>query len=461
MKLRSALLLAVLVLPAAGLLVFGPRGRHVVPPDRIVVRYWEKWSGVEGAAMQRLVDAFNNGLGAERGVWVDYTAISNVDQRTLIATAGGDPPDLAGLYDHVVAQFADQGALLPLDELAAEYGIDGAAFKPIWWEIGRYKGQLFALPSAPYTIALFYNRRLFREAGLDPDAPPQSIEELTDFAKRLTRYDANGRISQMGFTTSPAMLGWWHWVWPFFFGARPWDGERFSIDTPEGRAAYAWLARTRADVGVGQALTFEASALAIESAQNPFLSGRLAMVFQGPWMATWARTYAPELDYGVARFPSAEADRQHVFASADVFVIPRGAKHPREAMLFLSYVLRQDVMEELCRAHGKVSPFRAPSSEFFANHTNPHIRTFDALAASPDVFGYPKMPTWSQASSAMLTLLDTVLRAKDSPADAVAAAQRRIDAIVQEYDAMQRLRYGDAGPAGGTAGLSSAGAERP
>jgi ABC-type glycerol-3-phosphate transport system substrate-binding protein len=449
MKLRSALLVAVLVLPAGLLLAFGPRGRHVVPGGRTVVRYWEKWSGVEGAAMQRIVDRFNTTVGAERGIWVDYTAISNVDQRTLIATAGGDPPDVAGLFDHIVAQFADQGALLPLDELAAEFGISAEIFKPVWWEIGRYDGKLYALPSSPYTIALFYNRALFRDAGLDPDKPPTTIAELDDYARKLTRFGKDGRITQLGFTTSPAMLGWWHWVWPFFFDARPWDGKSFRIDTPEGRAAYDWQARTRAAIGVQAAITFEASALAIESAQNPFLSGRLAMVFQGPWMANWAGKYMPGLDYGVALFPSANADRHHVFASADVFAIPRGAKHPREAMTFLAYMLKQDVMEELCREHGKVSPFREPSPEFFAKHPNPFIKTFDGMAASPDAFGYPKLPTWSQTSSVLLTLLDTVLRAKEAPDRAVADTQRKIDAIVGDYAAMRSLRQRLAAEAAG------------
>lgn len=449
MKLRSALLVVVLVLPAGLLLAFGPRGRHVIPAGRIVVRYWEKWTGVEGAAMQRIVDRFNASLGAERGIFVDYTAISNVDQRTLIAAAGGDPPDVAGLFDHIVAQFADQGALLPLDELAAEFGIKEAAFKPVWWNIGRYEGKLYALPSSPYTIALFYNRRLFREAGLDPDAPPRSIAELDEFARKLTRYDSTGRITQLGFTESPAMLGWWHWVWPFFFDARPWDGEHFNLATAQGRGAYEWLAKSRAAIGVQAALTFEASALSIESAQNPFLSGRLAMVFQGPWMANWARIYTPDLDYGVAAFPSSDPARRHVFASADVFTIPSGAKHPREAMAFLSYILRQDVMEELCREQCKVSPFREPRPEFFENHPNRFVRTFDEMGASPDAFGYPKMPTWSQTTSALLTLLDTVLRAKDDPDRAVEQAQRKIEDIVAEYDGMRALRRGGAAPASG------------
>lgn len=442
MTFRNVILIAGLGLPAAWLLAFGPRGSRDVPPDRTVIRYWEKWTGVEGRVMEDIVDRFNRTVGAEKGIWVEYCAISNVDQRTLVATAGGDPPDVAGLYDHTVPQFADQGALLELDDLVREFGIDPQAFKPIWWQIGKYHGHLYALPSAPYTIALYYNRRLFREAGLDPDRPPETIAELDEYSRRLTVRDEKGRIVQAGFMPAPALLGWWHWVWPYFFGANLWDGKHFQLDTPEGRAAMNWIANRRAAIGIQDALAFEATAGAVEGTQNPFIAERLAMVFQGPWLANWVRTYNPSLDYGVARFPSVRRDYHPVFVSSDVFVIPRGSRHPRESMTFLAYVLRQDVLEELCRRHCKVSPFRHPREEFFHDHPNPYIRTFDALALSETTFGHPKMPTFRQVSTEMLFMLENVLQGVRSADEAVRNTQRKVDSIVNEYNRMAEKRRG-------------------
>ncbi len=459
MKLRSIALAAVLGLPALLLLSLGPRRQLDIPPDRTVVRYWEKWTGVEGQAMQRIVDRFNETQGAAQNIWVDYQAVANVDQRLLIATAGGDPPDIAGLFDHIVPQFADREALLPLDELCNEYEIDVGVFKPVWLEIGRYSGSLYALPSTPYTIALFYNRRLFREAGLDPDRPPQTIAELDEYARHLTRRDpSSGKIVQLGFTVSPAMLGWWHWIWPVFFDAQLWDGDRFRIDTPEGLAAMRWIRNQRVALGsVGLAaaeidprranddvLSFEATSGAIEGAQNPFLSERLAMVFQGPWLSNWIETYAPSLDYAVAPFPSITLDRPHHFASTDNFVIPRGSRHVREAMVFLKYVSRQPVLEELCSLHGKVSPFRTPLPGFYENHKNPYVRVFDEMAGSEHAFGYPAMPTWANTWTETLRMLETVLRGQRDADETVRATQKRVDQLVDEYQRMNDLRHAGA-----------------
>ncbi len=446
MSVRGAILLIILGIPAAGLLLFGPRGQVDVPPHRTVVHYWEKWSGVEALAMQRIVDEFNATVGAEHDIWVDYNSVSNVDQRMLIATAGGDPPDVAGLFDYIIPQFADRGALMPLEEVIAGTSIDLDAFKPIWLQIGRYDGTLYALPSTPFTIGLYYNRRLFREAGLDPNRPPRTTAEVNEYARCLTRYEnpeTRERIVQLGFTTSPGMLGWWHWIWPCFFDAHMWDGRHFMIDTDAGRGAADWLAQRRQALGLPAVLRFEGTMGAIEGAQNPFLDERLAMVFQGPWLSNWINKYTPNLDYAVAPFPSVRADLHRAFASTDLFVIPTGARHPHEAVIFLEYVLRQDVLERLCREHGKISPFRTPGADFHAAHTNPFIRVFDELASSPQAFGYPQMPTWPMATDELKKMHENILGGRLDPRAEVSAAQRRVDAIVAEHQRMAALRRGE------------------
>jgi len=438
--LRGTLIFLLLVLPALALLAFGPRQARHVPSDRTVIRYWEKWTGVEGAVMKRSVAEYNQTQGVEDGIWVEYLAVSNVDQRTLVAVAGGDPPDLAGLYDHIIAQFADRDALMPLDDLVKESRIDAGVFKPAWWNIGVYHDRLYALPSTPYVIALYYNKRLFREAGLDPDRAPRTLAELDEYSRKLTRYEGD-RIIQAGFIPAPKLLGWWHWVWLYFFGGNLWDGQHFTLDTPAGRAAHRWMYEQRVEMGLKQAVAFEANVGAVEGPLNPFLAERLAMVYQGPWVANWVRQYKPSLEYGVARFPADREDRHPVFVSSDVFVIPRGSRHPREAMRFLSYLLRQDVLERLCREHWKLSPFRTPSEDFFRNHPiREHIRTLDALADSDDVFGYPRMPTWAEASVEMLFMIENIFQGHRPPDEALRETQAKIDVIVNEYQRMAALR---------------------
>src|SRR5262245_57741978 len=83
--------------------------------ERITVEYWDKWTGSEQDAMQAVVDDFN---AAQGRVFVNFQSVSDIVQKTLLATAGGIPPDVAGVWAANLVEFADKEALLPLDELA-------------------------------------------------------------------------------------------------------------------------------------------------------------------------------------------------------------------------------------------------------------------------------------------------------------------------------------------------------
>src|SRR5215471_19145132 len=124
---------SILLIAAGVLLARPPRMRETVPEGRVVIRYWEKWSGKEADQMKIIVDDFNNSVGKEKGIWVSYISMTAVDRKTLIATAAGDPPDVGGVWDAQIAQFAAMGALECLDDMAREHGITrGDYMKPVF-----------------------------------------------------------------------------------------------------------------------------------------------------------------------------------------------------------------------------------------------------------------------------------------------------------------------------------------
>ena len=101
-----------MVIGAAYVLIFGPRPSQRFHPDRqgdLVIHYWEKWLGPEAQAMQVIVDDFNNSVGREKHIYVEMMSMSDIDQKTLVSTAGGVPPDIAGLWDPMVVQLGSLG----------------------------------------------------------------------------------------------------------------------------------------------------------------------------------------------------------------------------------------------------------------------------------------------------------------------------------------------------------------
>ncbi len=168
--------------------------------DRVTVQYWEKWTGDEESKMRVVVDQFNNTEGSEKKIFVELLSMTDIGQKTLVSTAAGVPPDVAGLWAGNVAQYGAINALEPLDDYVANTGIH---YKKVYWDACHYDGKLYALISTPATILLVYNKALFqkdaealRKAGCDPDRAPRTLEEFDRYAKALTIRDAQGRSSR-------------------------------------------------------------------------------------------------------------------------------------------------------------------------------------------------------------------------------------------------------------------------
>ncbi len=407
--------LATLALPTRAL----AEDDSVGPNGGVRVKYWEKWTGFEKDAMQSVVDDFNR---SQHRVFIEYLSISGVTQKTLIATAGGNPPDIAGLAAADIVDFADKNALVQLDELARGTDIREERYLPVYWQMGLYKGKQFGLVSAPAVMALHWNKDMFRDAGLDPEKPPATIAELNAFSDKLTTLK-NGQIERMGFL--PVEPGWWPYGWFYFFDGKLVDGKNITIDSPENVQAFTWIQSYSKQYGTTALQNLTSTFGNMASAQNAFMSRKVAMVFQGVWMGNFIDKYAPDLHWGAAPFPSVAAGGPPVALSdADMLVIPRGAKHAQEAFEFLKFFSAQAETEKLCAGQRKNSPLRELSANFIKDHKNPYIGMFQALAGSPRAVYAPPITVWHQYNNEINEAFSRVWLGEASPRDALADTKR-------------------------------------
>lgn len=382
----SSAILIILALASCG-------KRETLPPSGpVTVEYWAGWTDFEGEAIKTLVHEFNR---SQSAVVVRLLVVSQIEEKLLIATAGGNPPDLASLYSRQIPQYGHAGALRPLDGLAGRDGLDLSLYNPSFLDLGRLGGTTLALPMTGITLALHWNKDMFRHAGLDPDRPPRSIEELDAYAEKLTRRDPGGRILQAGFM--PTEPGWWMEAWPFFFGGRLWDGKaRLTLDEPAAARAYAWAQGYARRYDAMRLNNFRSGFGNFSSPQNAFLSGKVAMVLQGVWMANFIQNYAPSLSWGAGPFPVEEPSlgtRSKV--ESDMLVIPTGAAHPEEAWRFALYMARPEILERFNLLQKKVVPLRNIGKDFERKHPNPSIRVFMDLARG-QTFRDPPLDLWPE-----------------------------------------------------------------
>jgi ABC-type glycerol-3-phosphate transport system substrate-binding protein len=422
---------------------------------RIVLDYWEKWSGHEGRSMQTIIDRFNE---SQSRLFVRYLVTAGVDEKGMVAIAGGSPPDLLGLYAYNIPLFAERGAILPLDEF-------GPSLSPTRYAAGlrsfvTHPGdggvmRTWGTVSSAGTLGLYYNKRLFAEAGLSDwgGGPPKTMGDFDECNRRLTVVNGAGEIERMGFIhTEP---GWWSWIWPQSFGGG-------LIDTATGTSllsseatlrGYDWVRSTAASQEKSAFAKFRASFGNYDSPKNAFLTGQLAMIVQGPWLANVIAAHhdkpalaagRPALDYGVVPMPSIAALRDDANpigpAEADVVVIPRGVKHPEACAEFLAFCQKQENIEELARAHFKSSPLSTSSERFLATHPNKGIATFDAIAKSTRAFVTPRTRVWPEIKREMDAMMDDLYRG-ETTAKVLGGVNTRVQAVLDRYKA-QRARRG-------------------
>jgi ABC-type glycerol-3-phosphate transport system substrate-binding protein len=408
-------------------------GCRQAPPEqknRVVVEYWDKWTGFEAEAMRAVVADFN---ASQDRIFVKFTPVSQIDRKMMLATAGGVPPDVAGLYAWVLPVYAENNALMPLDEMACEAGIRGGDYIDVFWEMCHYRGQLWSLPTTPGSVGLIWNKKMFRDAGLDPERPPASIAELEQFNEKLTRRRPGGSLETVGHL--PEEPGWWDAMWGCWFGGDFWDGHgKITADSPENIAAYEWVESYPKRFGPQNLLSFREGLGNFASPQNPFFTGRVAMVLQGEWIFSYIRQYAPPgFEWGVAAFPSSDPERfKNVsIVECDVLAIPAGAKHPREAFEFIRYVNSRKPMEKLCLGQLKFSPFRECSPEFLRDHPNPQIAKFIELSKSPGAKYAPALAIWNGYRNDMKNAVSRIWAGKADAKQSLYDVQQREQ---QEFD---------------------------
>ncbi|HEY0945174.1 MAG TPA: ABC transporter substrate-binding protein [Opitutaceae bacterium] len=456
--------LRVLTLLAAFLTLLARSQADEVSADgKVHVTYWEKWVGFEADALHRVIDRFNR---SQDRIVVTAFSTSSIDRKTIVATAGGDPPDIAGLWIQNIAQYAEAEALTPLDEFLRTDGLSPAQwlarYQPAYARLCTHQGRVYAAISTPNLITFHWNKTLFREAGLDPERPPRTLEELREYHHRLTRRDPKtGEFTRLGFL--PEEPGWWPWIFYPWFGGVLFDGENITLGAdPRNFAAMRWVADWTRELGVERVQRFK-SAFAGQQASSEaaFFSGKVAITIHGVYYNNYIRQYKPGLDYGVGPWPEAAPGvTDFAMVEADMLVIPRGAKNPRAAWEFIKYLNsynpRARSLDELegaellCYLHQKHSPLRDWSPFFTEHHPHPHIAMFRELSASPHAVSAPATGIWREYDRELVALFERVRLLVDTPENSIRYAHERLTKSWQRYrrslERHGQLGSGDAAP---------------
>jgi multiple sugar transport system substrate-binding protein len=313
-----------------------------------------------------------------------------------------------------VKSWYGQGVLAPLDAWIASEGIAKDDFyAAAWAQCETSRGVTLCLPWTSDVYALYWNKELFRAAGLDPERPPQTMDELVELAAKLTVRDGEGNLTQVGFvpdlTRSHSELyarmldGAWGSV----------EGTGFAVNSRAMVDALNWQRQFYDRYGSEELVEFVSSANRYVNSRHPvlagqrascqqchrelpakshspmhgFYTGQVAMAVAGQWPVgsnDLSRVPA-DLDYGVVPLPppAGHPERANTtLVQGAVVVIPAQARDAEAAADLLAWMMSPEVMAEVAHAHASLPARRAAA-------VDPRFQEASGLGVFLDLLGHP------------------------------------------------------------------------
>lgn len=131
--------------------------------------------------------------------------------KVLTAAKGGEAPHVAVILSTDMFTLIDEDAIVPWDDVAtsAEDKKWMDSFYPAFMANSRTGGKTWGIPFQRSTIVMYWNKELYKEAGLDPEKPAQNWAELLEHAKKLTKRDASGNVTQWGVQIPSSGFPYW------------------------------------------------------------------------------------------------------------------------------------------------------------------------------------------------------------------------------------------------------------
>jgi multiple sugar transport system substrate-binding protein len=287
-----------------------------------VINFWCGLTGNDGEGMQRLMERYVQQnpqvtINFQRIVWrTFYDKLS----ASLVAN---NPPEMWIFHSEQVIRYASRGLMKQLDDLVTTPGqaipIDDMGYT---LPFARYDGKLFSVPLDQYTWCILYNKELIQAAGLDPEKPPQTVQEFVEWGRRATVDGSGKRPGEAGFDPKNVKQ------WGYYFNAHSplWqamlaqqgvppmitgsEAKDVNTDSPEAVKALTEMVAWREQHGFAPDPTGV-------TVMDGYWAGKVAMTYNGVWTTNGIRAH-PEIKTGIGLTPKFFNDQKAMFSGHQI-----------------------------------------------------------------------------------------------------------------------------------------------
>ncbi len=353
--------------------------------------------------------------------------------KALTAAQAGDPPQVAVLLAIDIFTLIEEDVILPISDLATspeeQAWIDG--FYEGFMVDTRFDGKTYSIPFQRSTPVFYYNKDAFRAAGLDPEAPPTTWDEMVEIGKKLTIKDSNGNVTQWG-TRIPnlGLAGAW-----LFGGLVVSKGDVLSTDT--GTEARFDTEAARASLEFLQRLADEEvmapGGITWGDTPKAFLEGQAASIWTSTGNLAFINKNA-EFDWGVGFLPGGDGPGAPV-GGGNFYIFKDTTDAERAAALdFIKFMTTPENAAIWSMATGYVAPradaWATPEMQDYAKRLPQALVALDQMPHA-----YREFATFQRArvTQYLVDAIEGTITGEADAASALADAQEKADDILGEY----------------------------
>jgi len=308
--------------------------------------YYEPW--------QKVVQEFEKDYGCKvevlfLGAWPDARV------RIMASLAAGNPPDVIEVRPNWTIEFGIRGFAKDLTEEISQWS-DATDFFESAREEPKYKGKPYGIKAFGTAEMMFYNKSLFRDAGLNPENPATTWDETLQVAETLTR-DLNGDgvpdqygwgIAPKGWAQTASFMSWLAASGTPFFNK---EGTLVNLDTPQAIALGKFLQRLKKWSYVAE------PSAPVDAMRKRFATEEDLGMISGITVDIGNfRRVNPNLDYGVSYMPVPKGQKYRTSLHGPHFIISAGARHPELAWELLKRFESTEILVEITKRYGMTFP---------------------------------------------------------------------------------------------------------
>jgi len=349
--------------------------------------------------------------------------------KALAALKSGEPAQLSVMFSIDIYELIEQDAIVAFDDIVSTPAEEEwlSSFYPSLMENGTTGGKTWGIPFQRSTIVMYYNKDMFREAGLDPENPPATWDEYVDAAKKLTKADGSqwgGMIPSTGYQ---------YWM----FGALAMQndqvlmngaGDTTYFDAPATVEALEFWKSLGSEHKVMPEGTIEWGTL-----RQNFLEGKTAMMWHSTGNLTTVKNKA-NFDFGVAMLP-AQKRRGTPTGGGNFYIFKdTSAEERTAAMKLIKFMTSAEQSGEWSMKTGYMG---VSAAAYETEKLQEYVKGFPYAAVARDQLEFATAELSTYQTGRVRKLLDDAIQAAltdaKSPAEALAEAQKSADRLLRAY----------------------------